>query len=370
MAKKNVITIDGVIGPYGFSQQYIKHLLDQCDVKDEVTVNLRSLGGSLAHALAIRDMFAQHNVVADLTGFNASSSTVISTGAKKVRMSAYSFYLVHKVSIPVDVWGMLNEDDISEVIKKLEKAKDQNVMFDLEVARMYMDKTGKSIKELTALMKENKWINAETAKKWGFVDEIYKAKASDKEVQNSQLDMIAASGYPMPEMPNFPDNDSNDLFSRVKSFLSISNNSNQMDKFKLINSILGVDKINAVDGNGVLNDTQLTTIENKLKELATAKRDAKLANEAKKSAESKLQAAENARDNAASAVEHFNALDKLDDSIKNADTSEKKAAAIKNLLNNTPGAGAQGEEGGADGGHQETTIGNADPINEELVNYL
>ncbi|NQU52178.1 MAG: Clp protease ClpP [Bacteroidetes bacterium] len=199
MAKK-VIVVDGYIGPYQFSKQYIRNELSG-NSNSLVTVQISSLGGSVDHAINIYDQFVEHgNITAELSAFVASSATVISLGAKTVRMNENSFYLIHKAMNWVDEWGTMNEDEIEVVIAKLEKQKQQLAKVTLQLAKMYTVKTGKSLKEITDLMKEETWLTADEAKHLGFVDEIYKAKENTNYLDTKMVAMISASGYPIPEL--------------------------------------------------------------------------------------------------------------------------------------------------------------------------
>ncbi len=198
MAKK-IIVIDGYIGDYQFSKQYIRNELAG-NSKNPVTVKISSLGGQVDHALNIYDQFIEHGQVeAELSAFVASSATLISLGAKTIRMNENSFYLIHKAMNWVDEWGSMNEDEIEELIAKLEKQKAQLAKITLQIAKMYTKKTGKTLNEIIELMKQEIWLTAEEAKAWGFVDEIYTAAEPENYLDNKMVAMITASGYPLPE---------------------------------------------------------------------------------------------------------------------------------------------------------------------------
>nr|WP_321357195.1 Clp protease ClpP [uncultured Draconibacterium sp.] len=198
MAKK-IIVIDGYIGAYQFSKQFIRQELSG-HKNSEVTVKVSSLGGAVDHALGIHDQFVEHgNIVVELSAFVASSATLLSLGAKTVKMNENSFYLIHKAMHWVDEWGTMNEDDIDAVIAKLEKQKQELAKITLQLAKMYTNKTGKTLNEIIDLMKEETWLTAEEAKEWGFVDEIIKTKEVENFLDTKMVNMITASGYPIPE---------------------------------------------------------------------------------------------------------------------------------------------------------------------------
>jgi len=119
------IVIDGPIGQYSFSRQFMRNELSG-QSKNPVLIKISSLGGSVDDALNIYYQFIEHgNITAELSAFVASSATLISLGAKTVRMNENSFYLIHKAMNWVDEWGSMNEDEIDALIAKLETQKQQ-----------------------------------------------------------------------------------------------------------------------------------------------------------------------------------------------------------------------------------------------------
>jgi ATP-dependent Clp protease, protease subunit len=265
--------IDGQIGEYYFSKSYVREMLKGSET-EVVEVNVSSLGGSVDHALDINDQFAKHgNIIIDYTGLNASSATIFSMGAKKVRMSENSFYLIHKPMYPVDEWGNMNEDDIEVLITSLEKKKMELAKFTLVIARMYKDKTGLSINEVLNLMKEQTWLTADMAKEKGLVDEVYKPSQIVNYLDDSsKMAMIAASGYPVPpRIKPVAENtdDKPEAYNETKlinKLRKIFNPINTMKKqFVLVNSVLGVEKLEATADGIFLNEKQLEAIEAKIK---------------------------------------------------------------------------------------------------------
>lgn len=83
------IIIDYSIGLCGYTKQYVRNALSEFKDK-HVDVKITSLGGDLDHALDIRQQFVDHgDITAYLSGFVASSATVIAMGAKRIVMSKY-----------------------------------------------------------------------------------------------------------------------------------------------------------------------------------------------------------------------------------------------------------------------------------------
>lgn len=199
MADKTIV-IDGYIGPFAYSKQFVRTMLEDTKGKS-VLVKISSLGGDLNHAIDIQNQFREHgNITAELSGFVASSATVIALGAKDVRIADNSYYLIHKVMGWVDVFGYFNEDDLQQLIDQLTKDKNESAKMTLNLASMYAKKTGKSTKELLDLMKKETWLDATEAKDWGFVDKVYDPGAQKVNYLDDykMVAMIEGSGMPKP----------------------------------------------------------------------------------------------------------------------------------------------------------------------------
>ncbi|GHU80134.1 hypothetical protein FACS1894145_5870 [Bacteroidia bacterium] len=126
MAKKYDIDIDGYIGSWFSSKRFIKNSLSDLGDK-EIICRINSLGGFLDDTIDIAAQFESHGkVTCELFALNASSATLLTLGAKKVRAHANSSYLIHKVLSWVDEWGYMNEDAIEATIERLKAEKDRS----------------------------------------------------------------------------------------------------------------------------------------------------------------------------------------------------------------------------------------------------
>lgn len=237
MAKE--IIIQGYIGNYGYSKQYVRAMLKD---EKEVNVTLDSLGGDFSHALSIHDQFAEHgNVNVKMIGFNASSSTILALGAKHTKISENGFYLIHKVASWVDEWGHMNEDELQDLIEKLEEEKDENVKMTLRLAGLYSEKTGKDVKDILNLMKKATWLPADEALEWGFVNEVFKPSEKTNLLTSSKVAMIEAAGYPVPKKRNHQKTntdmskeafikDENSFVSKMKELFGLTPKENKTEK--------------------------------------------------------------------------------------------------------------------------------------------
>lgn len=354
-----IIIIDGYIGQYGFSKQFIRNELSGNE-KNPVTAQISSLGGAVDHALNIYDQFIAHgNVTAELSAFVASSATIIALGAKTIRMNENSFFLIHKAMNWVDEWGTMNEDEIEELINKLEKQKQQLAKVTLQIAKMYVKRTGQTLEAILDLMKQEIWLTAEEALEKGFIDEIYAPEAIQNYLDNSQMvAMITASGYPAParkseiktpdaKKPNevedsFVEKLYNKFVARFKAENSNSQNITSMNKFELLNTVLDVESLESVDNQVSFNEEQLQAVETELS--TRAQKVVEL--------QANVVTANTERDtavtNAATAADAFN---EIDASIADAKTPEAKVEAIRTLLAKKPGTQHLGNLGeGGEGG--------------------
>ena len=271
------INIDDYIGRWGYSKQYIRNQLAGLKGKP-VNVRISSLGGSVEHGLDIRQQFLDHgDVTAYLYGLVASSATIAALGAKKVCISKYCMFLVHKVSNWVDAWGQMNADQIQELIDDLKENKLQNDKFDLVLAQMYANKCNKQIDEILDTLKAGRWLTAQEALEYGFVDEIIEDAKEDKVNLASFTDKLNVLGFPaLPQMDNKEDKESGwfqRIMEKLDAFSPLLKSENSTH---LINLIMKKDyqKVNAIlnveglefdkDGKVTLTEAQVKALDEKV----------------------------------------------------------------------------------------------------------
>ena len=268
--------IDGIISQWEYSNRYVKSCLKDAGDRP-VVFRVCSYGGDFLIAMAIKDELARHgNVTVDISGYAASCATLIGLGAKHIRISHTSFYLIHKILSPISVYQNMNEDDLEVLIADLSKIKDENERMTLVVANAYADKCKKSVLDILNLMKEEKWLTAEEAKEWGFVDEVYKATGKTNFVaSDTKLNMAGLPPFPAGNKNNqerFIDK----IAERVANIIpSLSGHADTQDhqitnqismkNFEKINAVLQVPSLESPDGKGVyLNEAQLQAVETAL----------------------------------------------------------------------------------------------------------
>ncbi len=276
--------IDDFIGDWwlGTDKQSVRQQLTE--LKDKhVDVKISSLGGSLDDALDIRQQFVDHgDVSAYLYGFVASAATVVAMGAKHIAMGKYALFLVHQCSNFVCESGQMNASELQALIDRMQKNKEENEKIDSVLAAMYAARCKKhSQAELLDLLKESRWLTAQEALEWGFVDEILDDDNDAPNMTNALAKKFNAAGFPAPGLAPQPDN-----ASRLKHFLDSlkalfsdnkpaaddfhSPNSVTMnDKFTSLAGLLNVQAIAMTDGSAKLTAEQLQTVEDRLNELSS-----------------------------------------------------------------------------------------------------
>lgn len=279
------INIDDYIGRWGYSKQYIRNQLAGLKGKP-VNVRISSLGGSVEHGLDIRQQFIDHGeVTAYLYGLVASSATIAALGAKKVCISKYCMFLVHKVSNWVDAWGQMNADQIQQLIDDLKENKLQNDKFDLVLAQMYANKCGKKIDEILDTLKAGRWMTAQEALEYGFVDEVIEDVNEEKINFASLGDKL--NRFDLPALPQMEQKGEEpkgekepgwfkrfmDKFDKLSSSSQTENNNHLINlimkkDYQKVNSILNVEGLEFdKDGKITLTEDQVKALNEKLNAL-------------------------------------------------------------------------------------------------------
>ena len=199
MAKKYDLKLKGTVGYWDFNQHTVDQVLDSMQ-DQEVHVLIDSLGGMVKDALSISSAFSAHgNVHVHYRGMNASAATVSSMGAKHISIDASALYLVHKCSFTVFEWDALNADELIAKAEEYKKLAADAEKIDITIATMYAKRCKKPIDDLKALMAENKWLSAQEALEWGFVDEVVEG-GEQVRLTASVATAMASEGMPVPEM--------------------------------------------------------------------------------------------------------------------------------------------------------------------------
>lgn len=192
------LILKGTVGWWDFNSDQVDNLLSRKEGQ-AVHVLIDSLGGLLSEGLSISSAFASHgNVHVHFRGMNASAATVASMGARRVTMDRSAMYLVHKSSYPILEWDSLNADALKAKAEEyMRRASDLEKM-DCNIAMMYAGRCKKDVRDLAALMAEDRWLNSAEAVEWGFADEVTEDGAPVC-LKASTATAMASAGIPVPE---------------------------------------------------------------------------------------------------------------------------------------------------------------------------
>lgn len=352
-----IIEIPGVISQYSYSRDYLQYFINKAGGKP-VRLKVNSKGGDVDQALAISNLIAENgNVTVEFIGFNASAATWMAFGSKKIEIHEDSMWLAHKSALPVEIYGMMNHDQIEQTIQELQNKKKSSEAIDLMIASKYAERSGKDIKNVIELMTESRWMSAAEAKEWGFVDEVIPGINKSAKITNEIIENFAAIGLPKPfakepanveTSPSISDDTAQEglvtkIINGIKDFISPSskdstnnlNNSTMIKDYVLVNQILNVEGLHENEGKITLTLAQMQSINEALVTANTAKETAENSfTTLKNEKQAAITAKETAENNYNSAIAAF---DGLSDEVKNSATVVAKVEVIKNVLSKVPG---------------------------------
>ena len=339
------ISIDSHIGPWGYSKNYIRSQMSGLKNKP-VNVRVSSLGGSVDDALDIRQQFLDHgNVTCYLYGYVASAATILATGAKKTCMSRYAFYLIHKVSNWVDAWGNYNADQIQQLIDDLKANKLENDKMDLVLANLYANKCKKKVDDILPILKEGRWLTAQEALEYGFIDEIIEdgSKLNFDDAMKTRFNMFHLPALPAMEdktespeaetAPSWFNNFVNKFFKGHQPDTPQAQNkplnlSIQMKKdYQKVNSILKIEGVEVdKDGKVTLTEEQVKALNDRITnlELESSDKDNQISELKKQN--------ENLQKNDGEETTHINGDEGEDDDIAKLNAAKEMFNDVKELL--------------------------------------
>lgn len=133
------------------------------DEMEELTVEINSPGGSVFAGSEIYTALKKHKgrVTVDITGLAASAASVIAMAGDVIRMAPTAQLMIHNVTA-MGAGDYRTMDHLADVLKAANET----------IANAYMLKSGKTKKELLAMMDREKWFTPQEAKEQGLIDEI------------------------------------------------------------------------------------------------------------------------------------------------------------------------------------------------------
>lgn len=178
------------IGNYYTSDDFAKDIAG-CAGMSEVTVNINSPGGDLYMGIAIHNALRSLNckVKTVIQGIAASAASIIFCAGDERLVYPGSVLMVHGVLTHVDLWGYMNEGDITDAIQELKQTKKALATMNEAIAATYASVTGKSKEDHLALISGTgeKYMTANDAISEGYATGYVDGKAA-------KLKMVACAG--------------------------------------------------------------------------------------------------------------------------------------------------------------------------------
>lgn len=159
------------------SAKYIQTQLEQSKDVSNIDIFINSYGGSVKEGLAVYNQLKRHpaNKTVYIDGFACSIASVIAMAGDKVIMGPNTLMMIHHASM--GAYGNAEE---------LRKAANDVEVIDQASCSSYLEKAGDKLsqEELTRLLDNQTWLNAEQCLQYGLADEI--AGKEDKIIEEAK----------------------------------------------------------------------------------------------------------------------------------------------------------------------------------------
>jgi ATP-dependent protease ClpP protease subunit len=194
-ATEAVIDIVGVIGWEVWYEQMRDMLRSIPESISSVVFEIYSPGGDVWEGNGIIQEIGELNqrvhTVANVQ-VAASMATLIAVACKERVMAKNGRWLIH------NPWSSV-QGDAAEMEKMAKSLRDCQ----LEAAMFYADRTGGDMEDMMDLMDEERWLTAEEAEDFGFIDSIRDPFAQEA-FEDVKAEIVAAGQWPMAlaEMPD------------------------------------------------------------------------------------------------------------------------------------------------------------------------
>jgi ATP-dependent Clp protease protease subunit len=176
-----VLKVTGIVGMDFSGMQLADAVEYYSQGGNQVHIEMDSMGGFVSDAFAFYDQVRTKGLKVSVDGYGmvASAATVImaAAGRKRSRLSPNAEYLVHNAS-----------GGDAEGLKRANK----------KMAAIYAELTGKDEKAIMDLMKQDKPMGADEARKWGFVGsviELQKLAAHADKTKNMEDNVKAKHAF-------------------------------------------------------------------------------------------------------------------------------------------------------------------------------
>lgn len=137
-----------------------------------ILVRIYSLGGDVFAANAIYSNLREHpaKIRVRIDGIAASAATVIAMAGDEITIDTTGVFMIHDPS--VSIWGRYNSAEMEELQKRLAVAKKT-------IMEAYINKTGMSEEDVSALMTAETWMTGREAVDRGFCTNLVLAGSAE-----------------------------------------------------------------------------------------------------------------------------------------------------------------------------------------------
>lgn len=158
------VLIYGVIGDWwdGLDAESVIKAIDGLGEVDALTVRINSPGGIVTEGMAIFNYLRQHQaqVTVKIDALAASMASVIMLAGDRIVMPRNAMVMIH------NPWNIALGDS-----RELRKTADVLDKYRAQILAIYAGRSGREIEELSAMMDEETWLDADEALALGFVDQ-------------------------------------------------------------------------------------------------------------------------------------------------------------------------------------------------------
>lgn len=178
----NILVLNGVVGSYPFSADYIEYALNS--MEGDIVLDVTSPGGSYFEALSIVDKIRKckesgKKVIARVGAYAFSAGSYVTLACDKIEAASNAVLMYHR---PEMMPGSepCNAEELREKADVLDKCYEG-------YKQLFMARTSKSEEEVDVLLSKDLVCTAEEALTLGLVDRVLPVERVNSEVSNFKL---------------------------------------------------------------------------------------------------------------------------------------------------------------------------------------
>lgn len=177
----------------------------------DITVWIDSYGGSVFAGASIYNALKEHNgkVTVKIDGKAMSAASVIAMAGDEILMSPVALMMIHNPL--TGVYGDMH--DLRKVANVLDEVKES-------IINAYVNKTGRSHDDISAMMDDEMWMSANVAVKEGFADGVL---YSDEPIQVENMKEFSFNRLKVA-------NNTKDSLKQVVEKMKVKNQSNEKER--------------------------------------------------------------------------------------------------------------------------------------------